>query len=96
MGAMLFCDCVQEWALDFLDGVVWLSVVRLLTPLMECVQQVVYDDIPGWEEDISAIRRYEDLPAAAQAYVERIEALVGLPICYIGVGPGRDALIVKQ
>ncbi|CAM6119930.1 unnamed protein product [Calypogeia fissa] len=63
--------------------------------LLEQVE-VVYEEVPGWVEDISAIRRYEDLPAAAQTYVERIEALVGLPCRYIGVGPGRDALIVKD
>eukprot|EP00252_Welwitschia_mirabilis_P019667 TRINITY_DN4611_c0_g3_i1.p1 TRINITY_DN4611_c0_g3~~TRINITY_DN4611_c0_g3_i1.p1 ORF type:complete len:509 (-),score=107.72 TRINITY_DN4611_c0_g3_i1:162-1688(-) len=57
--------------------------------------EVVYEELPGWKEDISSVRRYQDLPSAACNYVERIENLVGVPIHYIGVGPGRDALIVK-
>lgn len=57
--------------------------------------EVIYEDLPGWQADISSVRRYEDLPSAACLYVERIEGLLGIPIHYIGVGPGRDALIVK-
>jgi adenylosuccinate synthase len=51
--------------------------------------------LPGWENDISSVRIYKDLPQAARDYVERIEEVVGVPIHYIGVGPGRDALIIK-
>lgn len=40
-------------------------------------------------------RNYSDLPETARLYVERIEELVGIPVHYIGVGPGRDALIYK-
>ena len=57
--------------------------------------QVVYEELPGWQADISSVRRYEDLPATACQYIERIENFLGIPINYIGVGPGRDALIVK-
>lgn len=57
--------------------------------------QVEYEVLPGWKSDISSIRNYSDLPKAARQYVERIEDLVGVPIHYIGVGPRRDALIVK-
>ncbi|KAK4272546.1 hypothetical protein QN277_021087 [Acacia crassicarpa] len=57
--------------------------------------QVEYESLPGWKSDISGIRNYSDLPKAARNYVERIEELVGVPIHYIGVGPGRDALIFK-
>ncbi|KVH94719.1 Adenylosuccinate synthase, active site-containing protein, partial [Cynara cardunculus var. scolymus] len=56
---------------------------------------VEYETMPGWLTDISCIRNYSDLPKAARQYVERIEELVGVPINYIGVGPGRDALIYK-
>lgn len=58
--------------------------------------EVVYETVPGWKTDISGVREYEQLPAAARSYVERIEELIGLPIRYIGVGPGRDALIIKE
>lgn len=54
-----------------------------------------YEVLPGWKSDISSIRNYFDLPKAARQYVERIEELVDVPIHYIGVGPGRDALIFK-
>lgn len=57
--------------------------------------EVVYETLPGWDEDISAARAWEDLPPAARAYVARVEAVVGVPCRYIGVGPGRDAIIVK-
>ncbi|XP_027067185.2 adenylosuccinate synthetase 2, chloroplastic [Coffea arabica] len=57
--------------------------------------KVEYEVLPGWQCDISSIRNYSDLPKAARQYVERIEELVGVPIHYIGVGPGRDALIYK-
>ncbi|KAK3433447.1 hypothetical protein EUGRSUZ_D01341 [Eucalyptus grandis] len=57
--------------------------------------KVEYEVLPGWKCDISSIRNYSDLPKAAQQYVERVEELVGVPIHYIGVGPGRDALIFK-
>jgi len=57
--------------------------------------QVDYEVLPGWNKDITNVRSYQELPVEARRYVERIEELVGLPIHYIGVGPGRDALIVK-
>ncbi|KAL9229358.1 hypothetical protein vseg_004834 [Gypsophila vaccaria] len=57
--------------------------------------RVEYEVLPGWKTDISLIRNYSDLPLAARRYVERIEELVGVPVHYIGVGPGRDALIYK-
>ena len=58
--------------------------------------EVHYEELPGWHDDISGVREYGDLPAKARAYVERIEELTGLPCTYIGVGPGRDAIIVKK
>ncbi|KAM1003085.1 adenylosuccinate synthetase 2, chloroplastic-like [Malus sylvestris] len=57
--------------------------------------KVEYEVLPGWKTDISSVRNYSDLPKAARQYVERIEELVGVPVHYIGVGPGRDALIYK-
>lgn len=53
----------------------------------------IYETLPGWEEDLGAARRREDLPAAAQAYVARIEELTGVPVIFIGVGPSREAFI---
>ncbi|XP_043689123.1 adenylosuccinate synthetase 2, chloroplastic-like [Telopea speciosissima] len=56
---------------------------------------VDYEVVAGWQDDISKVKKYADLPIAARQYVERIEELVGVPIHYIGVGPGRDDLIYK-
>ncbi|MDR1356016.1 MAG: adenylosuccinate synthase [Propionibacteriaceae bacterium] len=56
--------------------------------------QPVYEYLPGWVEDITAVRTFADLPVNAQAYVKRIESLIGARISGIGVGPGRDESIV--
>jgi adenylosuccinate synthase len=56
----------------------------------------IYEEVPGWEQDTAGVRRFEDLPVAAQAYVRRIESLMGCPIAIVSVGPERDqAVIVK-
>ena len=54
----------------------------------------VYEELPGWAEDISGMRSREDLPAAAREYVARIEERVGVLVTFIGVGPGREQAIV--
>jgi len=54
----------------------------------------IYEELPGWEEDISSVRRWEDLPPEAQAYLKRIEALIGIPVCMASVGPERDQIVV--
>lgn len=56
----------------------------------------IYEELDGWEEDISQARSFEELPANAQAYVERLEELSGVRISAIGVGPGREATIVRH
>ncbi|QWW19801.1 adenylosuccinate synthase [Schaalia sp. 19OD2882] len=55
----------------------------------------VYENLPGWEEDITGVRSFEDLPANARAYVTRLEELSRCAISSIGVGPGREATIVR-
>lgn len=57
--------------------------------------EVVYEDMAGWKTDISSARVFGELPKEAQAYVKRVEELIRVPIKYIGVGPGRDAIIVR-
>ncbi|AOS66001.1 adenylosuccinate synthase [Actinoalloteichus hymeniacidonis] len=56
----------------------------------------VYEELPGWWEDISHCRTYDELPAAAKAYVERLEELSGARVSAIGVGPGREQTIVRH
>jgi len=55
----------------------------------------VYESVTGWDEDISGCRRYDELPGAARRYVERVEALVEVPVEIISVGPGRDETIAR-
>lgn len=57
--------------------------------------EVVYETVPGWKRDISGVRNWEDLPKEAKKYVERIEELSGVYCRWIGVGPGRDAMVLK-
>ena len=56
----------------------------------------IYEELPGWWEDISACRSFDELPKNAQRYVERVEELVGARVSAIGVGPGRDAIIERH
>ena len=55
----------------------------------------VYEMVPGWSEDITGCRSFDELPEAAQAYILRLEELVGCRISSIGVGPGREATIIR-
>ena len=61
-----------------------------------CRAEPVYEELPGWWEDISAARVFDDLPAKARDYVLRLEELAGAPVSCIGVGPGRDQTIVRR
>ncbi|MDO5724571.1 MAG: adenylosuccinate synthase [Flaviflexus sp.] len=56
----------------------------------------VYENFPGWNEDISHVRSFEELPQAAQDYVLTLEKLSGVQISAIGVGPGRDQTIIRH
>ncbi|KOV75537.1 adenylosuccinate synthase [Nocardia sp. NRRL S-836] len=56
----------------------------------------VYEELPGWFEDISSCRSFEELPANARAYVEYLESIIGARVSAIGVGPGRDQTIVRH
>ena len=53
----------------------------------------VYADLPGWKEDISKCKHFDELPVNAQKYVRFIEEQTGIPIEWIGVGPGRADMV---
>jgi adenylosuccinate synthase len=55
----------------------------------------IYESMPGWEGDLCGARRIDDLPDAARRYVERIEAIVEVPVEVVSVGPGRDQTIAR-
>jgi adenylosuccinate synthase len=50
----------------------------------------IYEDLDGWNEEIDEARSFEDLPKNAQAYVRRMEELVGVPVSVVSVGPARE------
>jgi adenylosuccinate synthase len=56
----------------------------------------VYEYLPGWQEDISGARTFDDLPAAAQRYVLTVEQMMGARISAIGVGPDRADTVVRH
>jgi adenylosuccinate synthase len=56
----------------------------------------IYEMMPGWDEDISNARKFEDLPVNAQKYVEFLEKISGAPMSAIGVGQHRDATISRR
>ncbi|MFO7918482.1 MAG: adenylosuccinate synthase [Anaerolineae bacterium] len=58
--------------------------------------QAVYESVPGWEEDISAVRTFEDLPTNAKRYCKRVSELLKIPIDLISVGAERDDLIALR
>jgi adenylosuccinate synthase len=53
----------------------------------------IYEELPGWWEDISEAKTVADLPRNARAYIDRVEELSGSRISAVGVGPGRDETI---
>ncbi len=65
-----------------------------LDALEEC--EPVFEEFPGWDEDISNVRRSDDLPPNTIKYLKAIEQISGVPIQIISVGPGRDATIVLR
>jgi adenylosuccinate synthase len=61
------------------------SVLHKVTP--------VYEELPGWKTELSKVTRAADLPQAARDYIAFLEAQVGVPVSYVGVGPGREQTV---
>ena len=55
----------------------------------------IYESMPGWSETTFGAKRWEDLPAAAQNYLLRLEQLTGVPVAIVSTGPERDETIVR-
>ena len=53
----------------------------------------VYEELPGWQVDVSAVRKWVDLPSAARTYLDRIAELTGVPVKLISVGPEREQVV---
>lgn len=84
-------DTIKLCAAYRKDGRVITHFPASLKELAEC--EPVYEDFESWKEDISGVRRYEDLPSGAKKYLRRIEELTGVPIKLIGVGKQREETI---
>ncbi len=102
------CSSLCVTKLDVLDGLDTIRVCvgykidgeTVFTPPLlsqhfgEC--QAVYEEHPGWKESSVGITRYEELPPNARTYLERLQALVGIPITIISTGPERDQTIIRR
>ena len=104
----VFCQGCDEVALTLLDVLDYMEKIPMVTaykltdgstttrfPMGEALDtaQPVVEYLPGWHCDITAARKWEDLPKEAQAYVEYLEKAVGCKITYISVGAEREAYI---
>lgn len=91
--------------LDVLTGLAEVKIGRaykhkgkILNTMPSCLKtmseiEVIYETMPGWSEDISKARNFEDLPVNAQRYVLRVQELLGVPIRWIGCGANRLDMI---
>ena len=76
------------------DGVRTMAFPADLKELARCTP--VYEDFESWpDRDITQCRSYEDLPKHARVYLERIEEVCGVPVGMIGIGPGRESIILR-
>jgi adenylosuccinate synthase len=78
---------------DPADGREW-TTVPASTSVYERLEPV-YAELAGWRADTTGCRTWDELPAAARAYVERLEALAGVPVSHVSVGPERAQMIVR-
>lgn len=99
-------DEIAITKLDSLSGLPTLKICRAYNidgkstktfPLNPLLDKAVpeYIELPGWSEDITKCRKFSELPANAQNYINKIEELIGYSIKYISVGPERESLIIK-
>lgn len=91
--------------LDVLTGLAEVKIGRaykhngmIIKTMPSCLKtmseiEVIYETVPGWTEDISKARNFEDLPVNAQRYVLRVQELLGVPIRWIGCGANRLDMI---
>jgi len=98
--------CITK--LDVLDGVESVKICvgyRIEGELSEILPvgaeelercEPVYEELPGWKESTVGIKSYAALPQGARDYLERIEALAGVPIDLISTGPDRDETIIRR
>ena len=77
-----------------LNGKALESLPAALEDFENC--QPVYEELPGWNADITGARTFEELPANARSYVQRLQELAGCQIVMVSVGPRRDQTITLR
>ncbi len=77
-----------------LDGVTLTNPPSNSTVLARC--EPIFEEVAGWQSDISGLRRFEDLPGKARSYIRRLEELIGCPASVISVGPRREQTIIVR
>lgn len=92
-------DALAMTKLDVLTGLkrIKIKIGPKFTVDLERLEKAkaVYEELPGWQTNISKVRQFSRLPKRAREYINRVEQLTGLPIELIGVGPGREQIIKK-
>ena len=73
-----------------LDG----SMPGTVQELAQC--KTIYEDLPGWSEDISKAQSFADLPTNAQNYIKFIENECNIPISWVGNGPKREEMFLRH
>jgi len=76
------------------NGEVLESFPANLNILAKC--EPVYEELPGWKEDITGVRNLNDLPENARHYMERISQLTGIPMSIFSVGPDREQTVIVR
>ncbi|WP_417384295.1 adenylosuccinate synthase [Gimesia sp.] len=101
-------DCIAVMLLDVLSGLDELKiceaydvngkqVIDFPSHILDLEQaKPVYRTIAGWKEDITGIRKMEDLPENAIAYIKAIEEIIGKPVEIVSVGPDREQTILLK
>lgn len=87
-------DTIKVCVAYDLDGKQIQSPPSTIASLARC--KPVYIELPGWQEDISGIRNFDDLPENAKNYIYKLEELTGTPVGMISVGPDRSQTIIKD
>ncbi len=102
---------VDHWALtklDVLDDVDTIQICvaydcggRIMDTVPGAVRDLeqckpVYESFEGWKTSTTGVKRFEELPDRAQAYIARLEALTGVPVYLVSVGPGRERSLIRE
>jgi adenylosuccinate synthase len=102
---------VSDFGLTKLDVLSGLPEVKLCTAYVYRGRQIkyppqaekgleevtpVYESLPGWQEDLSGVVSFSDLPEQARKYVGRLEELTGVPVSMISVGADREQIVMRR